>query len=450
METKQDPIFDAIKLLQKEFSLIDAEGKIYILKNHNVELITKGEGDPTKNNLHFYANHDAKLWMYRLLTATDLPLTEKDMSDAIGQFMRGTATTMYTGVAFHPNPKDKDVLNLWRGHAVEPVEGDCTIFLEFIRAALAGSSDEKNDYLLKYLAHAIQRPQEKPEVMIVFISGQGTGKGSFFSLIRRIWPYTTLQAQDVQEVLGRFTGSLERSMFVLMDEALFTHDRKSSDQLKSKVAEPVMRIEEKHQPARTINSLHRFIAATNHSHFANIDHDDRRLFICEVSDVYKQDTEYFKRFHDALKDDHSVAAFVYHLMNLDISDFNVRQRPQTNEHIEQKLESLSGIDRWWFSSLHDGRFSSAEYLAQKQDWDGPIRWSTQDLKAAYLSFNKQAERYTQLTEKKLIGEIKKLCPSAINDRWTDDKPRRGLELPSLQVARDEFCNWIGGPIDWEA
>ena len=454
MVTKNDDaVFDAVKLLEIEFSLLDTEGKICILKNDNVKLVTQGEGDPTKNNLNFYVPPHSNIWMYRLLEASGLPLTEQDMKEATKCFMRGTGTTLYQGLAFHPNPKNQKALNLWRGHAVEPIEGDCKIFLDFIFEVLASSSEEKAQYLLKYLAHAIQFPHEKPEIMLVLISGQGTGKGSLFTLIRAIWPYTTLLAQDIAEVLGRFTGSLERSMWVLMDEALFTHDKKSSDKLKSFLTEPILRIEEKFQPARTIDSLHRCIAATNHSHFANIDRDDRRLFICEVSDIHKQDQEYFKTFHRAIADGRSVPAFVHYLMNLDISDFNVRVRPLTAEHAEQKLESLSGINLWWYTLLHVGTLAAGESLfgVQPRVWKESMSCTSKELRAAYLDFDKNAQRYKPVTDKKFISQIKILCPSSVSERWTDNDGHqcRGLSLPTLEIAREEFEKYMDCKINWE-
>ena len=55
--------------------------------------------------------------------------------------------------------------------------------------------------------------------MLVLYGGQGTGKGTFIRLLEAIWPYTTVMIQDANEVVGRFTGVMERSFFVCFDEA---------------------------------------------------------------------------------------------------------------------------------------------------------------------------------------------------------------------------------------
>ena len=70
-------------------------------------------------------------------------------------------------------------------------------------------------------------------------------------------------------------------------------DKKALDRLKSFITESVIRVEEKYQPARAIESFHWFFAASNHEQFTNVERDDRRFFFLRVSDRRQQDTKYF-------------------------------------------------------------------------------------------------------------------------------------------------------------
>jgi hypothetical protein len=74
-----------------------------------------------------------------------------------------------------------------------------------------------------------------------------------------------------------------------------------------------------------------------------------------------------------------------------------------------------------------------------------------ELRAAYLNFDKKAERYKPLTDKKFINQIKILCPSSGSDRWTDNEGHqcRGLILPTLEIAREEFEKYMDCKINWE-
>ena len=131
------------------------------------------------------------------------------------------------------------------------------------------SSQEAYDYLIRYMAHALQKPWEKPGVMIIMLGGQGIGKGTLGRIFQKIWSATYIQTNNISLVTGEFNASLERAFIVFLDEALFVGNRKDSDRLKSLVTEPEILINEKYQPARQVRSYHRFIAATNADHFKN-------------------------------------------------------------------------------------------------------------------------------------------------------------------------------------
>jgi phage/plasmid-associated DNA primase len=116
----------------------------------------------------------------------------------------------------------------------------------------------------------LQFPALKPGVMVVLLGKQGTGKGLFFEILHRIWPKTYLLVSDINQVLGQFNAALERNYVIVMDEAMFSGDRKSQDRLKSLITENTCHIEQKYQPSRTIESVHRFFASSNHSNFSNV------------------------------------------------------------------------------------------------------------------------------------------------------------------------------------
>ncbi len=165
-----------------------------------------------------------------------------------------------------------------------------------------------------------------------------------------------LQVNNVDTVTGTFNAALERSFIVFMDEALFVGDRRASDALKSLVTEPLIHINEKHQPARQTRSYHRFIAATNADHFKNTENDDRRDFTLRVSEIHKGDHDYWKVLYDEIENG-GVAAMVHDLYAMDLSEFNVRVKPATKELLEQKLSSLPHIERWWHDCLYSERSS---------------------------------------------------------------------------------------------
>lgn len=261
-----------------------------------------------------------------------------------------------------------------------------------------------------------------------------------------IWPYTTVMIQDANEVVGRFTGVMERSFFVCFDEAWFPGDKKIGAALKSKVTEPIIRVEEKMQPARSIKSCHRLIAVTNDRHFANTERDDRRFSFFEISDERKQDHEYFKRLYASFKDRITLPAFVHHLKNLDLSNFNVRNRPITSEHMQQKIESLQPIDALIFDILNAGVFDNLTPI----DLSKGAFITTEQFKDKYIEYYPNAQRFKPVSEKFITTRIKEVLPSVMNEQHrVGGNLRRGLQWPSLEVCRQEFEKYLDGEIPWD-
>jgi hypothetical protein len=87
------------------------------------------------------------------------------------------ARRQYTSIAFSPGRELEGVYNLWRGFAVEPRPGDKhQRFLDHVRSDLCNSDDRTYEYLLGWMARAVQIPNASGEVAIVLRGRKGTGK----------------------------------------------------------------------------------------------------------------------------------------------------------------------------------------------------------------------------------------------------------------------------------
>ena len=435
---------DPLKEVQKRFCLIDLDGQRYVLDRKQIDDALKGKG-----TIKYYKRPEGALSIERFIEASSLSLTNTDIKNLLYDYWRSPNTLEYQSVAFHPKPQGEAVLNFWRGHSVTPKEGKYGIIGDFLVNVICSGNQNNYQWLAKFLAHMLQKPEEKPTVAIILLGGQGVGKGMFYRLLKTIWPHTMLQVHDIDDVVGKFTASLERSYGVWLDEALFTHDRKSMEKLKAVISEPTIRIEEKYEPKRTITSIHRIIAASNNDHFANIQGDDRRFFILRVSDCHQQDHAYFAKYLDALDDGISVPALVHALLAFDISSFNVHLRPKTAEHGQQKILSLDGFQRFYYEALQSGEKPSINTY-NPSEWYGSFRIATKDLKEAYLNFDKNANKHRPVIEGEISQKIKAMCPSTESVRWQDDNRQvRGLKFPPLEEARKEFDDYIEFTCDWD-
>ena len=236
---------------------------------------------------------------------------------------------------------------------------------------------------------------------------------------------------------------------VFMDEALFVGDRRAADALKSLVTEPLIHVNEKYQPGRQTQSYHRFIAATNADHFKNTESDDRRDFTLRVSEIHKGDHDNWKALYDEI-DNGGVAAMVHDLYAMDLSEFNVRAKPATKELLEQKLLSLGPIERWWYDCLDSGAFETSKYpdLLDENDGEWPDFLSTESAIDGIMH-TAGGKIHKKPSANDVVKSLMKICPSIIKgQRKVEGKRRRGLVIPSLQQARAEFEQYIGGAVDW--
>lgn len=426
----------ALSALQNKYALLDLAGEIRIVDKQQVNDVLSGK----RTEISFYKRTEGLIVISRELE--NLPYAVK-ASDEFKTFLVNPNTHVYNAIAFSPLATPPSTLNYWIEPSINPKQGDWFVIQEFLHTVICNNNVPLFDYLISYLAHMLQHPEKKPGIIIVFLSGQGTGKGTFYKLLGRVWSRTTLQVSDIGEVIGQFNAALERNYVVCMDEALFAGDKKSLDKLKSLITEPTCRIEQKHQPSRTIDSYHRLFAASNHNHFAHVDKDDRRFLFIRLSSVHKQDQIYFDAVNDALENDDAIAAMMFDLMNLDLNGFNIRKRPLTEEHLSQRLQSLNGFERYWHEVLQSGMFDGY------QEWDKPQFKSTQSLIDKYKEYDKNAGKYNPIQQQQISSSLKTICPSAAPARKKVlNKQERGYDLPKISIARKEFEAMLGTNVEW--
>ena len=434
----------ALTALQHAFAISRIGGQLRLVDR---QVIREAQQGSLTAAVHFIKKQDADLILKRFIESLPIPVVKP--ADVVNSFWVSPNTIEYHRLAFHPIPQSADTLNLWVPYTVVPAQGIWTVIENYLLDVICDGDLGLFDYLIRFLAHALQHPEEKPGIMIVLIGAEGVGKGFFVRLLEALWGATTLQVSDIAAITGNFNAALQRAFWVALDECMFHGDKKPQDRMKSLVTEPAIQVEQKYEPSRTIESFHRFIACTNHAQWGQIRSDDRRYLFIKVSDCHKQDTKYFSQLSKALNDGVTVSALAYYLINLDISKFNPRNKPQTAEGFEQKRRSLSGFARYWNEVLDKGSFDLGgdHYAAGSLSYEEELFVTSQSLIEKYKDYNHAAERYEAIQAKTIREEIKGLCPSADTKKRQDNK--RGFLFPKIDIARKEFEAFIGCTVNWD-
>ena len=439
---KQTVEVNGLLILQARFALSEIGGELRVIDLEQVAEIQDGRGD---TNLNLYKLSDAKILMRRHLQGRSIITSEND--DVKNFFIKRT-TQAFRKICFRPGKSSNSELNLWAEPTILPQKGDWSLIKSHIYSIICDSDVKKYDYLIGFLAHMLQCPKEKPGVMIVLRSGQGTGKGALFQVIQRIWQATTLFASQIDSVIGQFNSALERSYVVLLDEALFGEDVKAQDQMKSLITEPICRVEAKFQPSRQVASIHRFFATTNHEQYGSTASDDRRHAFFEVSDCKRGNAVYFSDLFGSIEDDSTISAMIYDLLRHDLTAFNVRDRPITKDRDQQVLKSLTGFKRYWYQVLYSELIDcyGEGFSEYKGDFVPSATLVGECNKALKNNTKIRSFGYVELK-----ADLAILCPSA---RTACKKPtgstiqRRGYDLPPIEIARSEFEDALNVSVSW--
>jgi hypothetical protein len=139
-------------------------------------------------------------------------------------FANSAKKQTYVGVALQPTQGERTSdgrLNLWRGFSVAPAAGDWSLLKNHIREVLADGDAKSAEYILSWLARAVQRPDEPGEVALVMQGGQGIGKGVLGSALARLFGAHGAEIRSREHLTGRFNYHLRDKVLLFADEAFF-------------------------------------------------------------------------------------------------------------------------------------------------------------------------------------------------------------------------------------
>jgi putative DNA primase/helicase len=137
--------------LQTRFAILDLNGETRIVDREQINFRGNDE-------VFYYKKTDAELHMSRELELMPVSNPKQIIKD----FWINPDTHVYKKIAFHPDEKSPTTLNYWRGNTVLPAKGNWSCIQEFLFEVICASDRLTNEYLIYFLAHMLQKPEEKP------------------------------------------------------------------------------------------------------------------------------------------------------------------------------------------------------------------------------------------------------------------------------------------------
>lgn len=353
-------------------------------------------------------------------------------------WLKAKRRRQYEGIIFNPNLEKEDpkYFNIWKGFAVPPKKGCCEKYKAHVRDIICKGNPVYFDFLWKWCARLVQKPDKLAEVAIVLLGKPGTGKNTFVEPLGKIFGVHYLLLDNIDQLLGKFNFHLKNAVLIHGNEALWGGNRKEGGKLKATITESNKVIEGKGKDTIVVPNFTHLILSSNEDWPVHIDGDDRRFFVLKVSDKHQEDKVYFKAIDDELKNG-GLEALLYELLEEDISNFNHRDFPRTDEAFGIKLMSASSCDRYIFEALKVGCFDLGNTTPLES-------WSTEKKKDSvhidYTIWCKK-EGETQLNSETLGRRLRKLIPSTETIRTRQKTIRLWCyKFPELSQARIQFEN----------
>ncbi|NVN91856.1 MAG: hypothetical protein HXX11_14810 [Desulfuromonadales bacterium] len=208
------------------------------------------------------------------------------------------------------------------------------------------------------------------------------------------------------QLTGKFNAHMKDKCLLFADEAFWAGDKQAEGVLKSLITEPTLVIEGKGENAFKIKNHLHFIFATNNDWCVPAGPQERRFFVVDVGEKHMQDHKYFEAIQKEL-DNGGREALLHYLLNYDLTEKNLHIYPQTTALMEQKLFSMTPIQKFWFGKLETGILRNAA-----TGWD--IEIPTKDLYGQFVEFSNRIGSRFKLSDSEFGTQIKKLVPEITN------------------------------------
>jgi len=365
----------------------------------------------------------------------------------------------FRSITFAPGQEvGANVYNLWQGFAYEALPGgSCDLYLNHVREVICSGDDEIYEYLLNWMALAVQKPGQPGHTAVVLRGSQGAGKGTFAKTFSKLFGQHGKQITDAKHLTGNFNAHLRDCIVLFADEAIAANT-KNDGVLKALVTEENLLVEAKGVDSTIERNYLHVIMASNDDWVVPVGIDDRRFVMLDVSDEHVMDASYWGQLNAQLRNG-GYEALLHFLMTRNLEGFDPRTRPQTDALQDQKQHSFDPLARWWFNVLQEGAINEHQL-------EEGILYPTGAMTYEYNVTRPHSERVGTPAMKKFLAKavgdvvVRQAHPSELDDLAPQLHPHTGEEketlrprifiLPELAELRAAFDRTHGGPYEWDA
>lgn len=428
-----DLINNAVKELNQKHAVIMIGGKCLIM-NEIIDPVFD-RPDITFSNVSDFKNFYSNQFI-------ENEESEKKLSLA-SLWLKSKNRRQYKALTFDPSKEPGDTkegfYNLWRGLDIKPKKGKWEYFENHLHEVIADGDEKIFHWVKSWVARIVQCPGgERPGTAIVLRGKQGTGKDAFAQWIGRLFGVHFLHIANQKQLTGKFNNHLKNALLVFCDEGFWAGDKAAAGVLKSMITDPFVMIEPKGKDAFSVKNHINLIMASNEKWVVPAGLEERRFAVLDVSDIFRNNHDYFDKLHKEMNNG-GLQAMLYDLLEYDISGVNLREIPKTPALLEQKINSMSVIQKYWYSKITEGDEAFFE------------KWhSTQDLYNDFILFcEKIGHKSYRPIDADFFKQLKQVCDiqqSRVKNAMGIRE--RGYHVPCLHDCREFFKKCLEMEIDF--
>ena len=276
-----------------------------------------------------------------------------------------------------------------------------------IENVLADEDKNVSEYLLNWLAHLVQKPNQKIGINIVIKSVRGgAGKDTFLDFFRDyvLGSEFTESHNDIDSLFKNFNSSAQKCVLTLLSEvggggAAY----KNHNKLKDITTRKWQRIEKKGIDAYDTRDYNNYWMYSNDDWIVKMDETDRRNLAISCSTKYVGLGDHKKRYFNNLyahSNKECGEHFFQYLCQRDISDFYPRMIPNTEwmnamreKNYDSKMKALRQI---YFQAENDIKIHSSDLMGIVNQYR-----SERDRYTNAKSFNCDWSKYTHWESKRV-------------------------------------------------
>jgi hypothetical protein len=363
----------------------------------------------------------------------------------LGQWWLGHRDRLqFRGVTFRPGGPEvvNECLNLWQGWGVEPKPGDWGLIRQHIEEVVADGNAEFAEYLICWIAWAIQNPAAQAEVALVLIGAKGAGKGTLVRCLQRIFGAHAFQVTSREEVIGKFNGHLQDCVLFVADEAYWGGDKRCVGRLQGMITESTLPIERKGIDLIQVPNYLHVVMLAEPGWVIPAGRFERRYAALAVSDRRRGDREYFRALHSQIANG-GAEAMMWDLQRMELDGWHPREIPESllkGEALqEQQGHTLPPLEQWYLMLLHEGQIPGAlikrpntaytqDLLANARERIPRLRWDLSDV--GLRNF---------LIDPGRIGVVCTKYRNSVGNGWS---------FPPLSECREAWAK-LYGPQPWD-